>query len=279
MAKGVRPEIIKLQGSVWLTREEFRRSIKPILRGSLVGFVIGVLPGAGGTIASIMSYVWEKRSSKHPEEFGTGAPEGVAGPEAANNSDTAGAMVPLLSLGIPGGGSTAVLLGAFIMYGIQPGPLLFQKNPDVVWGLIDSMYIGNLMLLVLNIPLIHLFVRLLYIPGGILMPLILAIATIGLYAINGNVFELFLGLGFGVIGYVFRKVDIPLAPMVLSLVLGGIMEQSFRQAMTISDGDPSIFVGSTISVTLVAMSALSILLPLLFSRIAASGKTKEEAAA
>src|SRR5690606_13482152 len=132
-------------------------------------------------------------------------PEGVAGPEAANNSDTAGAMVPLLALGIPGGGSTAVLLGAFIMYGIQPGPLLFQKNPEVVWGLIDSMYVGNIMLLILNIPLIGLFVRLLYVPGGILMPLILAIATIGLYAINGNIFELFLGLGFGVIGYVFRK--------------------------------------------------------------------------
>lgn len=278
MTKGIRPEIIKLQGSVWLTREEFRRSFKPILRGSLVGFVIGVLPGAGGTIASILSYVWEKRVSKNPEEFGTGAPEGVAGPEAANNSDTAGAMVPLLSLGIPGGGSTAVLLGAFIMYGIQPGPLLFQKNPDVVWGLIDSMYIGNVMLLVLNIPLIHLFVRLLYIPGGILMPLILAIATIGLYAINGNVFELFLGLGFGVLGYIFRKVDIPLAPMVLSLVLGGIMEQSFRQAMTISDGDPAIFVGSTICVTLLALSALSILLPLLFARLGRSRQMEEETA-
>jgi putative tricarboxylic transport membrane protein len=269
MTKGIRPEIIKLQGSVWLTREEFRRSVKPILRGAVVGFVIGVLPGAGGTIASIMSYVWEKRSSKHPEEFGTGAPEGVAGPEAANNADTAGAMVPLLSLGIPGGGATAVLLGAFIMYGIQPGPLLFQKNPDVVWGLIDSMYIGNVMLLLLNMPLIGLFVRLLYIPGGILMPLILSIATIGLYAINGNVLELFLGLGFGVIGYVFRKLDIPLAPMVLSLVLGGIMEQSFRQAMTISDGNPSIFVGSTICVTLVILSVLSIAAPLVLARIKA----------
>jgi putative tricarboxylic transport membrane protein len=176
-------------------------------------------------------------------------------------------MVPLLALGIPGGGSTAVLLGAFIMYGIQPGPLLFQKNPEVVWGLIDSMYVGNIMLLILNIPLIGLFVRLLYVPGGILMPLILAIATIGLYAINGNIFELFLGLGFGVIGYVFRKLDIPLAPMVLSLVLGGIMEQSFRQAMTISDADPSIFVGSTICITLVALSVLSILLPFIVSRV------------
>jgi putative tricarboxylic transport membrane protein len=238
-----------------------------MMRGSLVGFVIGVLPGAGGTIASIMSYVWEKRISKHPEEFGRGAPEGVAGPEAANNSDVAGAMVPLLSLGIPGGGATAVLLGAFIMYGIQPGPLLFQKNPDLVWGLIDSMYVGNVMLLILNMPLIGVFVRLLYIPGGILMPLILAISTIGVFAINGNMLELFFALGFGVIGYVFRKLDIPLAPMVLSLVLGGIMEQSFRQAMTISDGNPKIFVGSTICVTLVVLSVLSIALPLVLARI------------
>lgn len=281
MTKGIRPEIIKLQGSVWLTREEFRRSFKPILRGSVVGFVIGVLPGAGGTIASIMSYVWEKRVSKHPEEFGHGAPEGVAGPESANNADTAGALVPLLSLGIPGGGSTAVLLGAFIMYGIQPGPLLFQKNPDIVWGLIDSMYIGNIMLLILNVPLIGLFVRLLYIPGGILMPLILAISTIGVFAINGNILELFFALGFGVIGYVFRKVDIPLAPMVLSLVLGGIMEQSFRQAMTISDGNPRIFVGSTICVTLVVLSVLSVALPFILARIKsmrAEPKTGEEAA-
>jgi putative tricarboxylic transport membrane protein len=213
--------------------------------------------------------VWEKRLSKHPERFGQGAIEGVAGPEAANNSDTAGAMVPLLTLGIPGGGATAVMLGAFIMYGIQPGPLLFQSRPDLVWGLIDSMYIGNVMLLILNLPLIGIFVRLLYIPGGILMPLILAISTIGIYAINGNPVELYIGLIFGVLGYIFRKVDIPVAPMVLSLVLGGIMEQSFRQAMTISGGNPKIFVGSAICVTLVALSALSVLLPFLLPRLKA----------
>src|SRR5688500_7230019 len=156
----------------------------PLVRGGVVGFVIGVLPGAGGTIASIMAYVWEKRMSKHPEEFGKGAIEGVAGPEAANNSDTAGAMVPLLTLGIPGGSATAVLLGAFGMYGIQPGPLLFERRPDLVWGLIDSMYIGNIMLLILNLPLIGLFVRLLYIPGALLYPLIMAISVIGVYALN-----------------------------------------------------------------------------------------------
>lgn len=270
IVKGIRPEIIRLKGNVWLTMEEWKLSINPILRGSVVGFVIGVLPGAGGTIASIMSYVWEKRLSKHPEKFGKGAVEGVAGPEAANNSDTAGAMVPLLTLGLPGGGSTAVMLGAFIMYGIQPGPLLFQNRPDLVWGLIDSMYVGNVMLLILNIPLIHLFVRLLYIPGGILMPLILAISTIGIFAINGNTVELFLGLLFGVLGYLFRKLDIPVAPLVLSLVLGGIMEQSFRQAMTISSGNPVIFVSSTICVVLVALSVISIFAPMILARMRAS---------
>ncbi len=269
MTKGTRSEIIRLSGRLWLTREEWNRSIMPMFRGGIIGFVIGVLPGAGGTIASIMSYIWEKRLSKHPEQFGHGAIEGVAGPEAANNADTAGAMVPLLTLGIPGGGATAVMLGAFIMYGIQPGPMLFQNRPDLVWGLIDSMYVGNVMLLILNLPLIGIFVRLLYIPSGILMPLILAISTIGIYAINGNPVELYFGLLFGVIGYVFRKVDIPLAPMVLSLVLGGIMEQSFRQAMTISGGNPKIFVGSVICVTLVALTVLSVLLPFLLPRLKA----------
>ena len=267
MIKGIRPEIIRLKGKVWLTMEEWKLSIKPILRGSVVGFVVGVLPGAGGTIASIMSYVWEKRLSDRPEKFGKGAVEGVAGPEASNNADTAGAMVPLLTLGIPGGGSTAVMLGAFIMYGIQPGPMLFQNRPDLVWGLIDSMYIGNLMLLILNIPLIHLFVRLLYIPGGILMPIILSISTIGVFAINGNTTELYMCLLFGMLGYLFRKCDIPVAPLVLSLVLGGIMEQSFRQALTISSGNPLIFVSSTICVVLVALSVLSIFAPLILSRM------------
>lgn len=170
-------------------------------------------------------------------------------------------MVPLLTLGVPGGGATAVIMGAFIMHGIQPGPLLFQNRPDLVWGLIDSMYIGNIMLLILNLPLIGLFVRLLYIPSGILYPLIIAISVIGTYAINGSMFELYLILFFGVAGYLFDKVQIPVAPLVLSLVLAGIMEQSFRQALTISDGNLSTFVNSGISATLVTMSILSIAVP------------------
>ncbi len=275
--RGTAPQVIRISGRLWLTRDEWRRSIGPIWRGGIIGFVIGVLPGAGGTIASILSYTTERRLSKHPEMFGKGAIEGVAGPEAANNSDTAGALVPLLTLGVPGGGATAVMLGAFIMYGIQPGPMLFQTRPDLVWGLIDSMYIGNIMLLILNLPLIGLFVRLLYIPSGILYPLIVSIAVIGTYAINGSMLDLYLILFFGVIGYVFDKIDIPVAPLVLSLVLGGIMEQSFRQAMTISGGDPAIFVGSSITVTLVALSVISIAMPFILPRLKAMQRSSDDA--
>jgi putative tricarboxylic transport membrane protein len=249
-------DIIRLKGKLMLTREEWRRSAKPIARGSVIGFLVGILPGAGATIASIMSYSIEKNSSKHPEEFGKGAIEGVAGPETANNGASSGAMVPLLTLGVPGSGSTAVLLGAFIMFGIQPGPMLFQTRPDLVWGLVNSMYVGNVMLLLLNLPLIFIFVRLLYIPTGILLPIVLVLSTIGVFAINNNVLELYLCLFFGIAGYVFRKVDIPLAPLVLAVVLGGIMEQSFRQAMTISSGSLSIFVGSTLTVGLAAIGVV-----------------------
>ena len=267
IVKGTTAEAMKISGKLWLTKEEWKRSIGPIWRGGIIGFIIGVLPGAGGTIASIMSYTTEKRLSKNPEEFGKGAIEGVAGPESANNSDTAGAMVPLLTLGIPGGGATAVLMGAFIMYGIQPGPLLFQNKPDLVWGLINSMYIGNVMLLILNLPLIGLFVRLLYIPSGILYPLIIAISVIGAYAINGSMTDLYLILLFGVIGYIFDKIDIPVAPLVLSLVLGGMMEQSFRQAMTISGGSPKIFFSSAITITLVILSIISVLMPFILPKL------------
>ena len=276
--KGTAAPMIRISGKLWLTKEEWKRSIGPIWRGGIIGFIIGVLPGAGGTISSIISYTTERRLSRHPEAFGKGAIEGVAGPEAANNSDTAGALVPLLSLGVPGGGSTAVLMGAFILYGIQPGPLLFEQRPDLVWGLVDSMYIGNIMLLILNLPLIGLFVRLLYIPSGILYPLIVAISVIGTFAINGNPLDLYLILFFGVVGYIFEKADIPVAPLVLSLVLGGIMEQSFRQAMTISGADPAIFVKSGVSITLIILSVISIAFPLLLPKLKEWKKGAEDAA-
>ena len=256
-----RSEIIRLSGSLWLTRDEWRRSLMPIVRGTGIGFFKGVLPGAGATIATILSYSVERMLSRDKAKFGTGMIEGVAGPEAANNASTGGAMVPLLTLGVPGSGSTAVLLAAFIMYGLQPGPLLFEKRPDLVWGLIASMYIGNLVLLILNLPLVGVFVRLLYIPIGLLLPMVVSISAIGIFAVNGNIFELYLALGFGVIGYVFRKMAIPVAPLVLSLVLGGMMEQSFRQAMTISGADPAVFVRSPICIALLAASVLALSIP------------------
>ena len=256
-----RSEIIRLSGSLWLTRDEWRRSLMPIVRGTGIGFFKGVLPGAGATIATILSYSVERMLSRDKAKFGTGMIEGVAGPEAANNASTGGAMVPLLTLGVPGSGSTAVLLAAFIMYGLQPGPLLFEKRPDLVWGLIASMYIGNLVLLILNLPLVGVFVRLLYIPIGLLLPMVVSISAIGIFAVNGNIFELYLALGFGVIGYVFRKLSVPVAPLVLSLVLGGMMEQSFRQAMTISGADPGVFVRSPICIALLAASVLALSIP------------------
>jgi putative tricarboxylic transport membrane protein len=256
-----RSEIIRLSGSLWLTRDEWRRSLMPIVRGTGIGFFKGVLPGAGATIATILSYSVERMLSRDKAKFGTGMIEGVAGPEAANNASTGGAMVPLLTLGVPGSGSTAVLLAAFIMYGLQPGPLLFEKRPDLVWGLIASMYIGNLVLLILNLPLVGVFVRLLYIPIGLLLPMVVSISAIGIFAVNGNIFELYLALGFGVIGYVFRKLSVPVAPLVLSLVLGGMMEQSFRQAMTISGADPAVFVRSPICIALLAASVLALSIP------------------
>ncbi len=256
-----RSEIIRMSGSLWLTRDEWRRSVMPILRGTGIGFFKGVLPGAGATIATILSYSVERMLSRDKAKFGTGMIEGVAGPEAANNASTGGAMVPLLTLGVPGSGSTAVLLAAFIMYGLQPGPLLFEKRPDLVWGLIASMYIGNLVLLILNLPLVGVFVRLLYIPIGLLLPMVVSISAIGIFAVNGNIFELYMALGFGVIGYVFRKMAIPVAPLVLSLVLGGMMEQSFRQAMTISGADPGVFVRSPICIALLAASTIALSIP------------------
>lgn len=266
---------IRIKGRLLVTRDEWKRSVAPIFRGGLIGFFVGALPGAGATIATIMSYTMERRISRHPEQFGKGAIEGVAGPEAANNASTAGAMVPLLTLGVPGSASTAVLLSAFIMFGIQPGGQLIQTRPDLVWGLVDSMYLGNIMLLILNLPLIGLFVRLLYVPRGILLPVILVLATMGIYAVNGSTVELYLCLMFGVIGYFFRKAEVPVAPLVLALVLGELMEQSFRQAMTISGGDPTIFVSSGITVTLVILSVLSVVAPIVLAKTGRLRKTPE----
>jgi putative tricarboxylic transport membrane protein len=251
----------KLTGRIWLTKEEWSRSVYPILRGTGLGFLVGVLPGAGATIASMLSYVMERKLAREPQRFGKGAIEGLAGPESANNAASAGAMVPLLTMGIPGSGATAIILAAFVMYGIQPGPLLFQTRPDLVWGLVASMYIGNVMLLLLNLPLVGVFARLLYVPQHLLLPMILGIGITGVFATSTLVFDLYLLIGFGVVGYVFARLKIPTVPLILALVLGGTMEQSFRQALAISDGSPLVFLGSTISASLIVLTVLSLVLP------------------
>ncbi|MEZ2127751.1 MULTISPECIES: tripartite tricarboxylate transporter permease [unclassified Sinorhizobium] len=259
-------EFIGIKGTLWLNREEWRRARMPILRGSFIGFFKGILPGGGATIATILSYSLERSLSKEPEKFGTGMIEGVAGPESANNAAATGAFVPLLALGLPGSASTAILLGAFMIYGVQPGPQLLVNEPQLVWGLIDSMYIGNVILFILNLPLIMLFVRILYVPAGIMLPLILVVASIGVYSLNESVVELFLALSFGVLGYLMRKLSIPIPPLVLSIVLGGLLEKSFRQALTISGGDIGILVGSPIAITLLLASVFVFCIPFIPKR-------------
>src|SRR5215510_3875879 len=241
--------------------QDMRDCIGSFIRGTLVGFVIGVLPGAGSSISSFLSYGLEKRYSAHPERFGKGAIEGVAGPEGANNADTAGAMVPMLSLGLPGSGGTAVLLGALILYGIQPGPLLFQQQPKLVWGLIASMYVGNVMLLILNLPLVPLFASMLRLPYRFLYPLILGFCFVGVYSVRQSVTDLWLLTFFGLLGYLFRIYDYPAAPMVLGLVLGPLIERALRQSMVLSQGDPTIFLTRPISASLIVISLVLLAAP------------------
>lgn len=248
--------------SLFPNLQDWKDSLGALWRGSLIGFIVGVLPGAGATIASFLAYGVEKRVSKHPEKFGTGVIEGVAAPEGANNAATGGAMVPLLTLGIPGSGTTAVLMGALLIHGLRPGPLLFSTHPDFVWGLIASMYVGNILLLILNMPLIGLWVSFLRVPYKILMPLIVAISATGVFATDNNIFDVWVMLIFGVIGYFMRKLDFPLAPTVLALVLGPMVERSLRQALAMSQGDVSIFFSRPISAVLVIIALVSLLTPL-----------------
>ena len=236
-----------------------------ILRGGVIGFLVGVLPGAGATIASFIAYGVEKRVSRHPERFGTGAIEGVASPESANNAATAGAMVPLLTLGIPGSSTTAVLLGAFILYGLRPGPLLFEQHPDVVWGLVASMYVGNVMLLVLNLPCAPLFASLLRLPYPVIAAGVLGVALAGTYSLQNSLFDVWLAVAFGIVGYLMKRFDYPAAPLVLALVLGPLLERSLRQSLTISQGSLAIFVERPGAAALLAVAALILAVPLLLA--------------
>jgi putative tricarboxylic transport membrane protein len=255
-------EIAKV-GRVLPTKKDLKDSSMPILRGSFLGFFIGVLPGAGATLASFFSYIAEKKVSKNPKKFGTGAIEGVAAPESANNAASGGAMIPLLTLGIPGSGTTAILMGALIMYNIQPGPLFFADHPKVAWGLIASMFIGNLMLLILNMPLVKVFAKIIETPAKYLLPIIIAISIFGVYAVQFTTFDLLLLLGCGIVGYLLTKNDFPVAPLVLGLVLGPMIENNMRRALTISNGDFMIFLTKPLSLVFLIIAVLWMLIPVL----------------
>jgi len=244
-------------------KEDWRRSAGPIGRGTALGFFLGIIPGGGAVIASFASYALEKRVSKTPERFGKGAIEGVAGPEAANNSAAGGAFIPLLTLGIPPNVVMALLLGAFIIHNIQPGPLLMTQRPDLFWGVITSMYIGNVMLLVLNLPLIGMWVQLLRLPYNILFPLILLFTVIGVFASSNNVFDLYVMIAFGIFGYLTRKLGYEAAPLVLAFVLGAIMENKLRTALILSAGDLTTFFTKPISAACLGVAAIMLLMPLI----------------
>src|SRR5687767_2533954 len=260
------PEAIALQSFTGMSREDWRRSWRPWLRGTAIGFPLGVLPVGGSVIPTFLSYSVEKRLSARPEEFGHGAIEGVAGPEAANNAAAAGVLVPLLTLGLPSSATAAVLLAAFEQYGLQPGPLLFSSRPDLVWTLIASLYIGNAMLLVLNLPLVRVWARVMLVPRPLLFGGILVLASLGAYSLNRSILDLVILYAVGAIGCVMRVHDVPLVPAVLGLVLGPLSEQQFRRALAISEGDLSVFISRPISAVLLAVAVAVLLGPMLLKR-------------
>jgi len=238
---------------------DWKKSTGPIIRGTLLGFPLGILPGGGAIIASFVSYSLEKRISRSPERFGHGAIEGVAGPETANNAAAGGSFVPLLALGIPPNVVMALLMGALIISGVTPGPLMIKQHPEVFWGVVASMYLGNIILLLLNLPLIGIWVKLLKVPYRILMPLILLFCVIGSYSLNNNVVEVVIMIIFGIAGYVLRKFEFEAAPLMVAFILGPIWETSWRQSLVISDGKFSIFLEKPISLVTLAFAALLIL--------------------
>jgi putative tricarboxylic transport membrane protein len=263
LEKGVDQEVFQTRITGLLpTREDWKRSAAPIGRGSVLGFFLGILPGIGSIIPTFISYALERRLSRTPERFGTGVIEGVAAPEAANNAATGGAMIPLLTLGIAPNVVMAVLLSAFLIHGVQPGPLLIREHPEIFWGVIASMYLGNAMLLILNLPLIGLWVQLLRVPYGILFPLILVFCVIGVYSESGNVVDILVMLAFGALGYVMRKLDFEPAPMVLAFVLGRMAEESIRQALLMSRGSFDILLTRPIATTFLALAFVVMVVPL-----------------
>jgi putative tricarboxylic transport membrane protein len=254
-------EIIPVSGSISMTKAEFRRSWPAWIRGALIGFPMGALPAGGAEIPTFLSYALEKRLSKHKEEFGKGAIEGVAGPEAANNAAISGVMVPLLTLGLPTSATAAILLAAFQIFNLQPGPLLFRNSPDLVWALFASLYIGNVMLLVLNLPLIRIWIKVLSVPRPVLYAGILVFATLGVYSIGNSVIDVLIMYLVGVFGYFMRRFDFPIGPLVLGTILAPQAEAQFRRALSISRGDLSIFVTRPLSLVLLVAAVLVLILP------------------
>jgi putative tricarboxylic transport membrane protein len=241
------------------TREDWRRSALPITRGTLLGFFLGILPGGGAIIASFVSYAVERKLSKRPQEFGRGAIEGVAGPEAANNAASSGAFIPLFALGLPANVVMALLLGAFLIHGLQPGPLMLTQHPELFWGTVASMYVGNVLLLILNLPLIGLWVKILEVPYRTLFPLILLFCVIGAYSVATSVFDVMVMLVFGVLGYALRKLRYEPAPLVLAFVLGPMLERELRQALILSGGSFGVFFTRPLSAVALLLSAFLLL--------------------
>jgi putative tricarboxylic transport membrane protein len=247
--------------SRWLGRSDLRRSWKPWLRGAAIGFPFGALPSGGAEVPTFLSYATEKRLSKHPDEFGKGAIEGVAGPEAANNASFSGTLVPLLTLGLPTSATAAIMLAAFQIFNLQPGPLLFTNNSELVWTLIASLYVGNVMLLVLNLPMIRIWVKVLEIPREALYAGILVFATLGVYSLSGSTVEVLVMYAIGVAGFFMRRYEFPIAPVILGVILGPVMEIQFRRALVASGGDATVFLDRPLTVGLLAAALLALVLP------------------
>jgi putative tricarboxylic transport membrane protein len=263
----VQETVERISGSIWMKVDDWKRSLGPWIRGTLIGFPFGTIPAGGAEIPTFLSYAMEKKLSKHPEEFGKGAIEGVAGPEAANNASSTGTMVPLLTLGLPTSATAAILLSAFQQYGLQPGPLLFESNAPLVWGLIASFYIGNIMLLVLNLPLVGLWVKLLAIPRPQLYAGILVFATMGVYGMRQSAFDVFLLYVIGLMGFVMRRYGFPAAPVIVGMILGPLAEEQMRRSLSISQGSWSIFFTHGISALLLGITVLVLLAPFIAKQL------------
>jgi len=254
--------VIKATGRKLFNLKEMAITWWGTVRSSLVGFGIGVLPGAGATVASAITYMMERSLTDKEGTFGKGDVRGVAAPEAANNAAAHGAFIPMLTLGIPGSGTTAVMIGALTLYNITPGPLLFQQQPDLVWGLIASMFIGNVVLLIMNIPMVGFFARMLHVPNWLLVPAIAAVSFVGVYAVHATTFDLILMVVLGIIGWILRKLGMPMVPLILGFVLGDMMEQNLRRALSISNGELGILFASPVTWVLWALAATVIAIPL-----------------